>query len=165
MEQSLKSISEKKKQAGDDYEQENPYGPGVFPFDSDLIGDDDDDVEEIIPQNISGARGRGIKPKATITHKGKGKNASNIGDYFAPRTTPGSQPTIKSVLAGKDALNRPHMVIAKYMYDTCTPINAANSMYFQKMFDAAIAIGPGFKVPSYHQLRVYLLRDLNFIHN
>ena len=51
------------------------------------------------------------------------------------------------------------MAVAKWVYDTCIPLNALNSIYFQPMFDAAIAIGGGFKAPSYHDIRVNLLKD------
>ncbi|XP_028061787.1 uncharacterized protein LOC114265217 [Camellia sinensis] len=119
-----------------------------------------------IPQNNKGilineGAGSGNKSRAPMTQKWKGKRhePTKIGDYFAPRTTPGSQPTIKSALQTKEAIHRAHMIVGKFFYDTCIPINAVNSIYFQPMFDAAIAIGPGYKVPTYHQLRVPLLRD------
>lgn len=51
------------------------------------------------------------------------------------------------------------MEIAKFFYDTCIPINACNSRYFQRMFDAVIAIGSGFKIPTYHDLRLHLLMN------
>ncbi|XP_028086889.1 uncharacterized protein LOC114287651 [Camellia sinensis] len=38
-------------------------------------------------------------------------------------------------------------------------MNVVNSIYFQPMFDSVIAIGPGFKVPTYHEVRVPLLSD------
>ncbi|KAL2532982.1 BED-type domain-containing protein [Abeliophyllum distichum] len=77
----------------------------------------DDDVED-----ISVALQRNEKSK------GKRKAVEGIDNYFAPRTTPGSQPSIKSVLA-----------------------------------DATSAIGPGFKGPSYDDLRINLLRDLKIV--
>lgn len=152
MEQSLKAISDKKKESQDKYEESNPYGPSLFPFEGDDL--DDDDVVEVCGSS-------GNKSKALMTRKGTGKakEIPKIGNYFAPRTTPGSQPSIKSALATKEAVHRSHMAVGKFFYDTCIPINACNSIYFQSMFDAAISIGPGFKVPTYHQLRVPLLTD------
>ncbi|XP_057502957.1 uncharacterized protein LOC130786623 [Actinidia eriantha] len=60
---------------------------------------------------------------------------------------------------GKQAVHKAHMIAAKFFYDACIPLNAVNSVYFQPMFDAAIAIGAGYKVPTYHQFRVPLLQD------
>ena len=34
-----------------------------------------------------------------------------------------------------------------------------NSVHYQKMIDAVAAAGPGYKGPSYHAVRVPLLRD------
>ncbi|XP_020675199.2 uncharacterized protein LOC110094332 [Dendrobium catenatum] len=56
-------------------------------------------------------------------HKGKRKK-DDIDNFFAPRTKPGSQPSLKS-----------------------------------KAVDAIAAIGLGYKLPSYHKLRVNLLQD------
>ncbi|XP_028118401.1 uncharacterized protein LOC114315968 [Camellia sinensis] len=170
MHESLKALDEKKKQSAENYDELNPYGPGGFQFEGDdvyvNVDDEADGVVETIPRNNKGSSinegaGSGNKSRAPMTHKDKGKKhePTKIGDYFAPRTTPSSQPTIKSALQTKEAIHRAHMIVGKFFYDTCIPINAVNSIYFQPMFDAAIAIGPGYKVPTYHQLRVPLLRD------
>ncbi|KAF7815169.1 hypothetical protein G2W53_029138 [Senna tora] len=47
---------------------------------------------------------------------GKKRN-STPKNYFAPRTTPGSQPTLKSVLSSKEAIYKAKMAIAKWFYD------------------------------------------------
>ncbi|XP_031272895.1 uncharacterized protein LOC116131387 [Pistacia vera] len=72
---------------------------------------------------------------------------------------PRSQPSIKSVLARKEAKWRVDMAVARLFYDSCIPINVINSIYFQPMVDAITAIGPGYKIPTYHNLHVNLLRD------
>ncbi|XP_031262581.1 uncharacterized protein LOC116120753 [Pistacia vera] len=51
------------------------------------------------------------------------------------------------------------MAVARLFYDSCIPTNVINSIYFQPMVDAITAIGPGYKIPTYHNLRVNLLRD------
>ncbi|XP_031251742.1 uncharacterized protein LOC116109659 [Pistacia vera] len=80
-------------------------------------------------------------------------------NYLAPRTTVGSQPLIRSVLAGKDAKWRADMSVARFFYDACIPMNALNSIYFQPMLDATAIIGPGYKQPTYDAMCVNLLRD------
>ncbi|KAL0325294.1 UNVERIFIED_CONTAM: hypothetical protein Sradi_5098700 [Sesamum radiatum] len=157
MEQSIKEIVEKKRENQERYIVENPYGSHAVER-GDL--DDYDEIEEIrklehdITTPPSARRG-----KAQTSQSTKIKHTSKVGEYFAPRTTPGSQPSIKSVLAGKEAIRKAHVETAKFFYDTCIPINACNSRYFQRMFDAAIAIGPGYKVPTYHDLRLPLLKN------
>ncbi|XP_031273836.1 uncharacterized protein LOC116132325 [Pistacia vera] len=51
------------------------------------------------------------------------------------------------------------MTVARLFYDSCIPINVINPIYFQPMLDAITVIGPGYKLPTYHSLRVNLLSD------
>ncbi|KAK8946546.1 hypothetical protein KSP39_PZI007132 [Platanthera zijinensis] len=90
--------------------------------------------------------------------KGKRK-IDEINNYFAPRTSSGSQPSIKSVLASKQVVHRADMDVARWFYDSCIPMNDLNSIYAQKAIDAIAAIGPGYKLPTYYMMRVNLLRD------
>ncbi|RVW76331.1 hypothetical protein CK203_049881 [Vitis vinifera] len=89
-----------------------------------------------------------------------GKRKKSTADkYFVPRNTQGAQPSMRSVLAGKEATWRADMAIRRFFYDACIPTNAVNSFYFKPMLDVISAIGPGYKGPNYHQLRVNLLKD------
>ncbi|KAI3968744.1 hypothetical protein MKX01_028894 [Papaver californicum] len=99
-------------------------------------------------------RNGGSKRAATIVNQ----KSTGIGAYFAPRTTPGSQPSIRSVLASKEVKHKEDLAVATWMYDACIPFNAINSYYFQLMLDAMAAIGPGYKAPSYDDVRTHLLR-------
>ncbi|XP_058770291.1 uncharacterized protein LOC131643935 [Vicia villosa] len=87
----------------------------------------------------------------------KRKNTSRIGNYFMPRTTPGAQPSLKSVLQSKEVVEKCDLAIARWFIDSSVPFNAANSAYFQSMADALCSMGPGYKVPTMHSLRGYLL--------
>ena len=58
------------------------------------------------------------------------RKGGDIGNYFAPKTTLGVQPSIKSVLVGKEKKRRVDMVVARWMYDACIPINVVNSSYY-----------------------------------
>ncbi|CAN1267444.1 hypothetical protein LINPERPRIM_LOCUS12826 [Linum perenne] len=62
-------------------------------------------------------------------------------------------------MCSKEKLHNAHMLIAKFFYDAGFAFNAAHSIYFQASYSAAAAIGPGFVVPSYHDLRLPLLAD------
>ena len=76
----------------------------------------------------------------------------SIDKYFAPRATQGAQPSIKSALAGKEAIWRANMAVRIFFYDVCISTNAMNSFYFQQMFDAIAIIGPCYKGPTCYQL-------------
>ncbi|KAF7823796.1 uncharacterized protein G2W53_021940 [Senna tora] len=90
------------------------------------------------------------------------KRTSNADDssFFAPRTTPGAQPSIKYAMAGKEAVRRADMAIARFFYDNCIPMNVANSVYYQPMIDAIASIGSGYKGPTYQALRTNVLHDM-----
>ncbi|XP_058741438.1 uncharacterized protein LOC131613815 [Vicia villosa] len=87
----------------------------------------------------------------------KRKNTSRIGNHFMPRTTPGAQPSLKSVLQSKKVVDKCDLAIARWFIDSFMPFNEDNSAYFQSMDDALCSMGPGYKVPTMYSLRGYLL--------
>ncbi|GAU37887.1 hypothetical protein TSUD_395710 [Trifolium subterraneum] len=87
----------------------------------------------------------------------KVKSISRVDNYFMPRTTPGAQPTLKSVLQSKEVVEKCDLAIAKWFIDACVPFNASNSSYFQPVVDALSSMSPGYKVPTMHSLRGSLL--------
>ncbi|KAG6477105.1 hypothetical protein ZIOFF_066357 [Zingiber officinale] len=74
--------------------------------------------------------------------------------FFPPRTTQGAQPMIRSALATKESVHNATMAMARWWYHANISFNAAKSNCYQPMVDAITSIGPGFKAPSYHDLRV-----------
>ncbi|XLU30656.1 hypothetical protein S245_066722, partial [Arachis hypogaea] len=98
----------------------------------------------------------------TTGDKGKRRAivATQIGSYFKERTTPGSQLTLKSVLASKEIVHKTKLGLAKWIIDARIPFNAIQLPYFQPALDGVAATGPGFKGPSYDEMRVHLLADL-----
>uniref|UniRef100_A0A7N2R4S6 BED-type domain-containing protein n=1 Tax=Quercus lobata TaxID=97700 RepID=A0A7N2R4S6_QUELO len=152
MVENLKEISKSKEQTKKDQEASN-YSP---------LEDSPEfeDVQEITPRGRGLGRGNRSSPSNFPQRSNLGKRkVGDIGNYFAPRTTPGAQPSIKSVLAGKEKKRRVDMAVARWMYDACIPINAVNSSYYQPMFNAVASYGPGYRGPNYHALRVPLLRE------
>ncbi|XP_022895200.1 uncharacterized protein LOC111409377 [Olea europaea var. sylvestris] len=85
------------------------------------------------------------------------KEQKGIGSYFMPRTGPGNQPTIKSVLQSKEAIEKCDLTISKWMIDSCIPFNAVNSVYYQQSIDVIASMSPGYKGSNFHSLRGYLL--------
>ncbi|XP_020986968.1 uncharacterized protein LOC110275377 [Arachis duranensis] len=105
-----------------------------------------------------------VQPLTPATMGDKGKRraiaATPIGSYFKERTMPGSQPALKSVLASKQVNHKVKLGLARWIIDAQIPFNAIQSPYFQPALDGVAAIGPGFKGPSYDEMRVHLLADL-----
>ncbi|XP_065622878.1 uncharacterized protein LOC136064720 [Quercus suber] len=157
MVENLKEISKSKEQTKKDQEASN-----YSPLDD---SPEFEDVQEITPRSFP-PRGRGLgrgnrsgpsnfPPRSNLGMRKLG----DIDNYFTPKTTPGAQPSIKSVLAGKEKKWRVDMSVARWMYDACIPINAVNSSYYQPMFNVVASYSPGYGGPNYHALRVPLLRD------
>ncbi|XP_025634499.1 uncharacterized protein [Arachis hypogaea] len=120
-----------------------------------------DEVEDAIDEAIAREE---QEQQRTSSQQGVGgdskKKAKVIPPMFAPRTTPGAQPSIKSVLQNKEAIHEVNKRFARWLLDCKIPFNAVMSPYFQDMLDGVAGIGPGYKGPSYDKLRVYLLADL-----
>ncbi|KAI3448753.1 hypothetical protein Pfo_005418 [Paulownia fortunei] len=74
----------------------------------------------------------------TASQKGKRKQDEKMSSYFDPRTISGEQPSIKSALVSKETLHNVDMAVARFFYDSCIPINAVNSIYFQQMVDVIV---------------------------
>ncbi|KAH1265150.1 hypothetical protein GmHk_01G000908 [Glycine max] len=86
-------------------------------------------------------------PKPISSKSQKGKNTPYVDDYFMPRTTPGAQPSLKSVLQNKQIVEKCDKAIAKWMIDASMPFNAVNSTYYQPMIDAISSMSPGIRGP------------------
>ena len=142
----LDELEKRKKRKKNDEEATNE----AYAFDEEIEDIQEEEVQEI---TIS------AKKQSQTPNEGKRRKDSGVNQFFAPRTTPGSQPSLNSIIAGKDAIRRAHMTIARWFFDACIPLNAIQSPYFQPALDAIAAIGPGFKAPSYYDLRVNLLGD------
>lgn len=119
-------------------------------------GDTPDLQELCTPPAPSQAKGK-EKETSNPTQMPKRKASDNLSNYFAPRTTPGAQPSIRSAFAGKEAIHRADLAVARFFYDCCISFNCTNSIYYQPMLDAIATIGPCYKGPSYHAIRTKLL--------
>jgi hypothetical protein len=140
MQENLKETALKKKRAADTFDDEHPFGPNVVEL-------TDDGTSADVPTSSR------PKKKATTTQ-------ASCKDFFAPSTTPGAQPTIKSVLAGKKAVHECDIAIATFFYENCIPMNATNSSSYQRMIDAITRMSAGYKGPNYHAMRTRLLSDM-----
>ena len=119
-----------------------------------------EDIQEVAPRGRGLGRGNKSGPSSLPPRSNLGKRkVGEIGNYFAPRTTPGAQPSIKSVLGCNGKKRRVDMVVARWMDDACIPINAMNSSYYQPMLNVVASYGLGYRGSNYHALRVPLLRE------
>jgi hypothetical protein len=116
MQESLNETALKKKRSAEIFDDEHPFGPNVVEL-------TDDGTSVDVPTSSR------PKKKATTTQ-------ASCKDFFAPSTTPGAQPTIKSVLAGKKVVHECDIAIATFFYENCIPMNATNSSSYQRMIDA-----------------------------
>ncbi|KAF5465623.1 hypothetical protein F2P56_015608 [Juglans regia] len=95
-----------------------------------------------------------------------GKSVRELSRFFTPRTTHGSQPSIKSAMCSKEMIDKAKMVIAYWWYDANLPFSAAQSKFYQPAIDAIASIGPGFKGPSLYEFRGNLIKNsMNEVHN
>ncbi|XP_042950125.1 uncharacterized protein LOC122282239 [Carya illinoinensis] len=118
------------------------------------VGDDEYEVGS--QGHIHDSKGKGkVKGKEKVG----GKSTRPFSRFFAPRTIPGSQPSIKSTMCSKEMINKAKMAIANWWYDANLPFNASQSKFYQPAINAIVAIGPGFKGPSLHELRGNLLKN------
>ncbi|XP_071905990.1 uncharacterized protein [Coffea arabica] len=111
---------------------------------------DAEDIQEIQPPPTPEVS----KGKKVLQQHKKGKT---IGTFFMPRATPGGQLSIKSVMQSKEAKEKVDLAVVKWMIDASIPFIAANSAYYQTMFDAAYSFGTGYKAPNFYDLCGYLL--------
>ena len=145
MVKNLKEISKSKEQAKL-YQEASNYSPLEESLEF-------EDVQEVTLCGRSRSLGRGNRngPSSLPPRSNLGKrNVGNIGNYFAPRTTPGSQPSIKSVFTCKEKKRRVDMAVARWMYDARISINIVNSSYYQPMLNAIASYGPGYTGPNNH---------------
>ena len=131
MEKTLQELVKSKQAVQEAHECENPYGPNVSQFNGDITGSEDE-VQQ-------------IKNPIIITISSGKRKKSMVDNYFAPRTSQGAQPSIRSVLAGQEVIWRVDMAVGRFFYDACIPINVVNSFYFKPMLDAIGAIDLGYK--------------------
>jgi hypothetical protein len=77
--------------------------------------------------------------------------------YFVSRTTPGAQPSIRSMVKQKEKEESDKLVGKCFLWNDI-PFNIAkNNPLYQPMFDAVDVVGPRYKAPNYEELRGLIL--------
>eukprot|EP00253_Pinus_taeda_P036589 PITA_36589 len=95
---------------------------------------------------------------------GAGSTAASVNpvaasSFFVPRTTPGSQPSIGSMLKRTEKEEADNL-LAKFLLWSDIPFSiVSNNPFFQPVVDAIASVGPGYKFPSYHDFRGRILQN------
>ncbi|KAH9686850.1 BED-type domain-containing protein [Citrus sinensis] len=118
-----------------------------------MEGENDDDAERIQkPTSVQCTiRRRGKEIIEGTSNRMKRRRKQNF-----PAATVVAQP-LRQSFASQESIYEADMAVARFMYDAGLQFTAANSYFFQQMADAIAAVGPGYRMPSYHALRNKLL--------
>lgn len=66
-------------------------------------------------------------------------------------------PPLHQTFVAQEIIDQADLAVARFIYESGIPFTAANSLFYQQMADAIAAVGPDYKMPSYHALRGKLL--------
>eukprot|EP00253_Pinus_taeda_P023390 PITA_23390 len=95
---------------------------------------------------------------------GAGSTAASVNpvaasSFFVPQTTPGSQPSIGSMLKRTEKEEADNL-LAKFLLWSDIPFSIIrNNHFFQPVVDVISSVGPGYKIPSYHDFRGRILQN------
>jgi hypothetical protein len=91
-------------------------------------------------------------------HSSQFVNPTATSSYFIPRTTPGAQPSIKSMMKKKEK-EEADKLVGRCLLWSDIPFSFANNPFYVSMFEAASIVGPRYKPPTYHELRGPILQN------
>ncbi|GKV51788.1 hypothetical protein SLEP1_g58413 [Rubroshorea leprosula] len=127
------------------------------------IGDDDLDEVELVEFNASGKRLLTAKSGAGM--QGSGKKTKGLMDLFLMKPETIVQKRKESKMrqmsikdSDPEARARTVQYIARFFYQAGIPFSVARLDSFKYMVEAIGRYGPNLKPPSYHELRVPLLK-------
>ena len=84
--------------------------------------------------------------------------SSSASTYYLPRTTPSAQPSIKSMVKVKEKVEANKLVGRCFLWSDI-PFNIAKTNpFYQPMFDDVVVVGPGYKAPTFDDLRGPILQ-------
>lgn len=116
-------------------------------------GDDGDVVQN---KNMVSARGTSKRRGKEVVERISNRSKRQKKQYFSSVVPIVAEPIHQS-FASQESMDQADMAVARFLYEAGIQFTAANSQYFQEMADAIAAVGPGYKMPSYHSLRGKLL--------
>ena len=122
--------------------------------------EDGKDTKAVIKRQLVGSSTQGVSESASSgSALPSSSNPSAFSSFFVPRTTPGAQPGIKSAIKKKEKAEADRLVSRCLLWSD-VPFNIAKTNpFYQPMFDAVAVVGPGYKAPTFAQLRGPLLQE------
>lgn len=104
-------------------------------------------------RRVQNTRQRPLRIKGKEVQEGVSKEAKRKKKHLFPTFTQ----SVNQNTAPIESIEQADMAVAKFIYQAGIPIAAVSSKYFQQMADAIAAVGPGYKMPTYHSLMGKLL--------
>jgi hypothetical protein len=107
-----------------------------------------------------------VRSSMTSTPEGQcsGRGSTDLGigrfaPFFVPRTTPGAHPSIGSVLKKKEK-KEADRAVGRCLFWSDIPLSITkNNPFWQSMCDAIVVVGPGYKSPTFEELRGPILQE------
>jgi hypothetical protein len=78
--------------------------------------------------------------------------------FFVPRSTPSAQPSIGSMFKKKEK-EEADKIVGRCLLWSDTPFNFARNPFYVSMFEVVAIVGPGYKHPTYEELRGPILQN------
>lgn len=162
MQQSLDGVvvkKRKKQKIAEEITNLNPVSSEIGFFDKDVntgmeltgVSDAIDPVSSLLVSGEDGMRKKGGERRKRRRGRGRG----SVTNAKAIVTMSSGMP----LSGGKRTNDHIHMAIGRFLYDIGASLDAVNSAYFQLMVQAIASGGSEVVVPSYHDLRGWVLKN------
>jgi len=92
-----------------------------------VIDEKEEEVETGSPHSSNPTVGTSRKGKESQSNERSKKK--KVPNFFPPRTSPRSQPSIRSALTTKERIHQAHLCVARWWFDANILFNVANSKY------------------------------------
>jgi hypothetical protein len=91
-------------------------------------------------------------------HSSQSVMPTATSSYFMPRTTPGAQSS-SQIHVEKKKKKEADKLVGRCLLWSDIPFNFAKNPFYVSMFEAASIVGPGYKPPTYEELRGAILQN------
>ena len=96
-----------------------------------------------------------------VGHSGTNSSStmpSATSPFFVPRSTPGAQPSIRSMVKTKEK-EEADKLVGRCLLWSDIPFYFAKNPFYVSMFEAVAIVGPGYRPPTYEELRGPILQN------
>ncbi|MQL90238.1 hypothetical protein Taro_022821 [Colocasia esculenta] len=110
--------------------------------------------DSVEPEAVQLEKKEEVIPK---THERRVRRAVKASPV--PVSIPCGSVSVRSNWGGTVENDQVQVAIGRFLYESGVPLDAVNSVHFQPMVDAIAAAGPGLKIPTYHDIRGWILKN------